>query len=249
MSGKPHVLIVAGSDSSGGAGIARDIETIAAYGLRSCTAITAVTVQTHEKAGEIVCIDPSHIGAQIRAARRANHITAIKIGMLGTSGAVRAVSEVLAEFGEIPVVLDPVLTSSSGKPLLENGAIELLNNSLVPLCTLLTPNLEELAILSGLERADCAETASQQAGMLLQSGCRAVLAKGGHAKGSNAIDILYRRGETPVRFETPRIPGTLRGTGCMLSSAIAAGLASEKTLETSIGTAKTYLQNAFSLAT
>jgi hydroxymethylpyrimidine/phosphomethylpyrimidine kinase len=245
---KPHVLIVAGTDSSGGAGVSRDIETMTAFGVRTCLALTAVTAQTHQKAGDIVLIDPVHIEAQMRAALSANNVTAIKIGMLGTSGAVAATAMVLRNYLDIPVVLDPVLASTSGKLLLSEDGRHRLRNELMPLCTVVTPNLEELALLSGLGCTKSLEASTEQAEILLQSGCKAILAKGGHAHGSEATDVLYQTGEPPARFVAPRMPGTLRGSGCMLSSAIAASLANAETLLAAVGAAKTHLQSVFSLA-
>ncbi|UUP15743.1 Hydroxymethylpyrimidine/phosphomethylpyrimidine kinase [Nitratireductor thuwali] len=118
MKGDRHVLIVAGSDSSGGAGIARDIETVAACGLRSCLAVTAVTVQTHERVERIERVAPENVAAQMRAALAANDVAAIKIGMLGAGGAVEAVAAVLRDHAAVPVVLDPVIAASSGRALL-----------------------------------------------------------------------------------------------------------------------------------
>lgn len=120
----PHVLIIAGSDSSGGAGIARDVETVSAFGLRSCLAITAVTVQTYATVERIEPMPPELVAAQMRAAFAANPVAAVKIGMLGTAAAIEAVGAVLASNRQVPVVLDPVLASTSGRVLLEDDAID-----------------------------------------------------------------------------------------------------------------------------
>jgi len=248
VTGEPHVLVVAGSDSSGGAGIVRDIETVAAFGLRTCLVVTAVTVQTHDSAGEIALMKPAQIEAQMRAAFASNDVRAIKIGMLGTSAAVQAVASVLRERRGIPAVLDPVLASTSGKALLEPGAETALKSELMPLCTLVTPNLDELAMLSGIGRSNGAETTRLQAEALFRAGCRAILAKGGHGTGDLATDILYRTGEPTLPFNTQRVNGTVRGTGCMLSSAVAAGLARGNSLTASIAIAKQYVHEAISNA-
>ncbi|MFC5587095.1 hydroxymethylpyrimidine/phosphomethylpyrimidine kinase [Nitratireductor kimnyeongensis] len=232
-----HVLVIAGSDSSGGAGIARDIETISAIGLKTCLAVTAVTVQTHHEVERVELCDPDLVEAQMRAALSANAVAAIKIGMLGSRETVARVAEVLLDHAAIPVVLDPVVASSSGRALLSDDAIAVMRESLMPLCSLVTPNLPELALLSGGSEAD----EHQQARDLLGSGVKALLVKGGHAEGPRATDTLYQAGEPPLRFESPRLPGAMRGTGCMLASAIAAGLARGDGLEASVRAAKTHL--------
>lgn len=232
-----HVLVIAGSDSSGGAGIARDVETLAAFGEKACLALTAVTVQTHTAVERVQLCEPDLVEAQMRAALSANVVAAIKIGMLGSRETVARVAAVLRDHVGIPVVLDPVLASSSGRALLSDDAIAVMRESLMPLCTLVTPNLPELALLSDGSEAD----EHQQARGLLGSGVKALLVKGGHAEGPRAVDTLYHAGEPPLRFEGPRLPGTMRGTGCMLASAIAAGLARGDGLEASIRAAKTHL--------
>ncbi len=236
-----HVLVIAGSDSSGGAGVARDVETLAAFGVKSCLAITAVTVQTHDTVKSVDLCAPDLVEAQIRAAFSANSVAAIKIGMLGSCETVKRVAAVLREQAPLPVVLDPVLASSSGRALLAEDAIETMRESLMPLCSLVTPNLPELAILTGEEETASAADLHSQAGHLLGGGVQALLVKGGHAEGARAVDTLFQAGEPPLRFEGPRLPGTMRGTGCMLASAIAAGLARGDGLEASVRAAKTHL--------
>ncbi|WP_404935082.1 bifunctional hydroxymethylpyrimidine kinase/phosphomethylpyrimidine kinase [Nitratireductor sp. L15S-10] len=232
-----HVLVIAGSDSSGGAGIARDVETLAAFGIKACLALTAVTVQTHDTVKSVDLCAADLVEAQIRAAFSANPVAAIKIGMLGSCETVKCVAAVLREQAPLPVVLDPVVASSSGRALLSDDAIETMRESLMPLCTLVTPNLPELALLSGGSEAD----EHQQARDLLEGGVKTLLVKGGHAEGPRAVDTLYQAGEPPLRFEGPRLPGTMRGTGCMLASAIAAGLARGDGLQASVRAAKTHL--------
>lgn len=232
-----HVLVIAGSDSSGGAGIARDVETLAAFGVKACLALTAVTVQTHTAVERVDLCAPDLVEAQMRAALSANVVAAIKIGMLGSRETVARVAAVLRDHVGMPVVLDPVVASSSGRALLSDDAIAVMRESLMPLCTLVTPNLPELALLSGGSEAD----EHQQARDLLDGGVKALLVKGGHAEGPRAVDTLYQAGKPPLRFEGPRLPGTMRGTGCMLASAIAAGLARGDGLEASVRAAKTHL--------
>ncbi len=136
---EPHVLVVGGSDSSGGAGISRDIETISSIGVRTCLAVTALTVQTHEAVMEIHHLQPSLVADQMRAALQANTVAAIKIGMLATAEIVVAVAGALRENPQVPAVLDPVLASTSGRALLEAGAITAMKRNLMPLCRLVTP--------------------------------------------------------------------------------------------------------------
>lgn len=236
-----HVLIVAGSDSSGGAGIVRDIETVAAHGLKSCVAITAVTVQTHRAVTAIEPVAVELVGAQMLAALESNPVAAIKIGMLGTGETLAAVAGILRRHPDVPVVLDPVLAASSGGGLLAASAIEQLRSEMFPLCTLITPNLPELARLTGRPLAQSAAEGMEAGSMLLASGAQAVLIKGGHATGDEAADILIRNGMPARTFTAPRLAGTMRGTGCMMASAIASQLASGETLEASVELAKDYV--------
>lgn len=240
----PCVLIVGGSDSSGGAGIARDIETVAAFGLRSCLAITAVTVQTHAVVERIEQMPPELISAQMRAAFAANPVAAVKIGMLGTAAAIEAVGAVLASNRQVPVVLDPVLASTSGRALLEDSAVDALRRDLMPVCRLVTPNLIELARLNGLAPAPDEETAGLQGEELSRAIRAAVLVKGGHAQGDHAVDVLLQPNHRAIRFEARRLECGMRGTGCMLSSAIAASLALGASLEESVRRAKQHVFDA-----
>ncbi|WP_378947993.1 bifunctional hydroxymethylpyrimidine kinase/phosphomethylpyrimidine kinase [Mesorhizobium sp. ANAO-SY3R2] len=241
MAMTPHVLVVAGTDSSGGAGLSRDVETIAAFGLRTSVAVTAVTVQTDEAVERIEQMPPDLIAAQMRAALAASPVAAIKIGMLGTTAAVEAVASVLASYPQVPLVLDPVLASTSGRALMDSDAIDALKRQLIPLCSLVTPNLHELALLSASPPALDEVEIIRQGQALIDAGATAVLVKGGHATGENSADILLRPDRAPMRFEAPRIAATMRGTGCMLASAISAHLACGETLESSVRDAKHYV--------
>ncbi|KQU89599.1 hydroxymethylpyrimidine/phosphomethylpyrimidine kinase [Mesorhizobium sp. Root102] len=236
-----HVLVVGGSDSSGGAGIARDIETIASIGARTCLAVTALTVQTHEAVMQIHHSPPSLVADQMRAALKANEVAAIKIGMLAKAEIVAAVAAVLRENPQVPAVLDPVLASTSGRALLEAGAIAVMKRNLMPLCRLVTPNLIELALLVGSEPAVDEDSAVRQGRELLAAGARALLIKGGHASGARSTDILLCSDHEPVRFDAPRLATSMRGTGCMLASAIAAHLAKASPLEDSVRKGKRFV--------
>ncbi|MER8865351.1 hydroxymethylpyrimidine/phosphomethylpyrimidine kinase [Mesorhizobium sp. M0751] len=234
MRREPHVLVVGGSDSSGGAGIARDIETIASIGVRTCLAVTALTVQTHDAVMDIHHSPPSLVANQMCAALQANEVAAIKIGMLATAQIIVAVAAVLRKYPQVPTVLDPVLASTSGSTLLEAGAIAAMKRDLIPLCCIVTPNLPELALLIGSELAVDEDGALQQGQRLLAAGAQALLIKGGHASGPRSTDILLRSDQQPIRFDAPRLAASMRGTGCMLASAIAAHLAKVKPLEDSV---------------
>ncbi|MBM2715354.1 hydroxymethylpyrimidine/phosphomethylpyrimidine kinase [Mesorhizobium caraganae] len=238
---EPHVLVVGGSDSSGGAGIARDIETISSIGVRTCLAVTALTVQTHEAVMEIHHSQSRLVANQMCAALQANEVTAIKIGMLATAEIIVAVAAVLRENPHVPAILDPVLASTSGRSLLEAGAIAVMKRDLLPLCRLVTPNLIELALLVGSELAVDEDSAVRQGRELLEAGARALLIKGGHASGPRSTDILLRSDHEPVRFDAPRLATSMRGTGCMLASAIAAHLAKASPLEDSVRDAKLFV--------
>ncbi|QKC86806.1 hydroxymethylpyrimidine/phosphomethylpyrimidine kinase (plasmid) [Mesorhizobium sp. NZP2077] len=235
------MLVVGGSDSSGGAGIARDIETISAVGVRTCLAVTALTVQTHEAVKKLHHSPPSLVADQMRAAFQANKVAAIKIGMLATAEIIVAVAAVLRENPQVPAILDPVLASTSGRALLEAGAIAAMKRDLVPLCCLVTPNLIELALLIGAEQAVDEDEAVWQGQELLAAGAQAILIKGGHAKGLRSTDILLRCGQEPIRFDAPRLAVSMRGTGCMLASAVAAHLANASPLEESVRRGKLFV--------
>ncbi|GKX35436.1 MAG: hydroxymethylpyrimidine/phosphomethylpyrimidine kinase [Rhizobiaceae bacterium MnEN-MB40S] len=235
------MLVVGGTDSSGGAGISRDVATLAAFGVAACPAITAVTAQTHHGVRHVEAMSADLIRRQMDAAKEANPIGVVKIGMLGHSEAIRAVASFLEDHRDIPAVLDPVLVSSSGGRLTDEAAVADLGKCLLPLCTLATPNLPELASLLAEPEAQCASEAERQGRALLRQDCRAVLVKGGHAGGDVATDMLFRHDSDTIAFSAPRLNGSLRGTGCMLASAIAAGLASGESLESSVRSAKAYV--------
>ena len=241
-----HVLIIAGSDSSGGAGIVRDIETVAALGGQSSVAITAVSAQTHRTVQTVHYMPPELVAAQIGAALNANAIAAIKIGMVGTRESILSIAALLRQCPHIPVILDPVLVSSSGDALLEAGATDVLINELFPLATLVTPNLPELASLTKNVAAQDDIEVLRQAKLLLAGIAKratplALLIKGGHATGPLSSDVVIRTNAPPLWFEAPRLNADMRGTGCMLSSAIACHLAQAASLEDSVKLAKHYV--------
>ncbi len=182
MSGRPAVLVIAGSDSSGGAGIVRDLEVLADFGCAALCAISAVTAQTHGHLVSVHHVPPEVVRAQIRAALESTALGAIKIGMLGTAATVSAVADSLPRDGTIPIVLDPVLLSSSGGVLLDEAGRAEMRARLFPLATVLTPNIPEAASLCGTAPAASREALLAQAESLLATGVRAVLLKGGHCR-------------------------------------------------------------------
>lgn len=241
MKDAARVLVVAASDSSGGAGIARDVETVAAFGLQSALALTAVTVQTHNAVLHVAPVQPSIVADQMLAAFSANRIGAVKIGLLPTPPAVAVVASVLRRHPEIPVVLDPVLKASSGGALGNADTARAIVAELFPLVSLVTPNYGELAALTDQVVATDEAAVLAQGRLLIGAGAAAVLAKGGHGAGASATDFMLRRDRPPVPFRAQRLDAEMRGTGCMLASAIAAGLARGEALEKCIATSKNFV--------
>ncbi|MCV3211510.1 hydroxymethylpyrimidine/phosphomethylpyrimidine kinase [Mesorhizobium sp. YC-39] len=237
----PYVLVVGGSDSSGGAGLVRDIETISSLDVRTCVAVTALTVQTHNAVSEVHPLQAQLVTDQMRAALQANQVAAVKIGMLATAEIVAAVAAVLRENPQAPAVLDPVLAATSGQALLEAGAVAVMKQHLMPLCCIVTPNLIELALLAGSALAVDEDGALRQGQRLLTAGPQALLIKGGHASGPRSTDILVRPNQLPMRFDAPRLARKMRGTGCALASAIAACLATGGSTEMAVRRAKLFV--------
>ncbi|MEC5324736.1 bifunctional hydroxymethylpyrimidine kinase/phosphomethylpyrimidine kinase [Aurantimonas sp. A3-2-R12] len=250
MSASPVVLAIAGSDSSGGAGIAADIRAAHDLGATLRFALSAVTAQSDRQVTAIHPVPLDILREQIRLALEDGAVGAIKIGMLGSAATVEAVASALTEYTDLPVVIDPVVSSSSGRRLLDDAAMAVFIERMLPRATLLTPNLPELQILAAaiLDAAPPA-TISEQAGVLLGAGTKAVLVKGGHDQGDAAVDLLFQSGgDTPDRFASPRRPVAIRGTGCMLSTRIAIALASGETLATSCRSGKIQMDEWFERA-
>jgi len=239
---KGRVLIIAGSDSGGGAGVQADIKTVTMLGGYAATAITAVTVQNTLGVSAVHEIPPDIIAAQARAVLSDIGADTIKIGMLGSRAVVEAVAALLDEAG-VPVVIDPVMIAKGGASLLDPVAIAAVRDLMIPRASLLTPNAPEAAALTGLA---CATTDDlRRAGeALLALGARAVLMKGGHIEGPRIVDILMTAdGET--LFEAERIETRhTHGTGCTLASACAAGLAQGLLLEGAVARAWAYVAEA-----
>jgi hydroxymethylpyrimidine/phosphomethylpyrimidine kinase len=240
----PRLLVIAGSDSGGGAGIQADIKTACAFGVYAMTAITAVTAQDTTGVHTIHLVPAAIVREQIIRCLADIGADAIKIGMLGSAEIVEAVSDALKkDAAGIPLVLDPVLASTSGTTLLAPEAIDVMTSRLFPLAALVTPNLPETERLTRMNIGDEAEIVCA-AQCLLALGARAVLVKGGHAEGDRVRDILVRESGTGI-FEDVRI-ATLaaHGTGCALATAIACGLACHLPLSDAIRQARRFVRAA-----
>ena len=242
----PRVLTIAGSDSGGGAGIQADLKTFAAHGTYGLSVLTAVTAQNTRAVTAVGALDPDLIEAQIDAVFDDIGVDAVKIGMLGNAHIIRAVGRGLRRFRPTKVVLDPVMVAKTGDPLLEDEACDALVEELLPLATVVTPNLPEARRLTGLPSGS-EEERLQLARHLSRRG-PAVLVKGGHGEGDEVVDLLLD-GDQVHRYSHPRVQTrSTHGTGCTLSSAIAARLASGEELPTAVAGAIEYLQGAIAQA-
>ena len=234
------VLLVAGSDSSGGAGLVRDVRTLTRLDTRALCVVTAVTAQSDTQLTAVHVVPPESVRAQMTAALATRHVDAIKVGMLATRATVLAVAAALPQAAP-PVVLDPVLASSSGGELLDEAGRSALRAALLPRTTLLTPNIPEAAALLGVPIARSEAELLRQAAALLALGPQAVLLKGGHNDGPEATDLLLASNAPPRWLRAPRINAARRGTGCALSAAIAAGLAAGLALAAACERAKEHV--------
>lgn len=235
-------LTIAGSDSSGGAGIQADIKTMMANGVYAMSAVTALTAQNTTGVTGIMTVTPEFLGLQLDAVFSDIYPDAVKIGMVSSAELIHMIAEKLKQYQAKNVVVDPVMVATSGSRLIDEDAIETLKCELFPLATLLTPNIPEAEVITGqkIERASDMEQAAEQIGK--KYGC-AVLVKGGHQL-NDANDLLWADGVCQW-YNGKRIdnPNT-HGTGCTLSSAIASNLAKGKSLEEAVKNAKEYLSEA-----
>jgi hydroxymethylpyrimidine/phosphomethylpyrimidine kinase len=244
----PIALTIAGSDSSGGAGIQADLKTFAACGVYGASVITALTAQNTQRVAAIHQVPADFITAQIDAVFGDLDVRAVKIGMAGQRATIDAIVAGLARWSPKHVVLDPVMVATSGDHLLAPEAAAALRTTLVPRADILTPNLPEAAALLDAPVATSAAEIESQGRQLLALGSRAVLIKGGHGQGAESIDYLFTA-QGVVALAAPRIKSqNTHGTGCSLSSAIAAGLAKGEDLETAVRGAKTYVTSAIAAA-
>jgi len=240
----PIALTIAGSDSSGGAGIQADLKTFAALGVYGASVITAVTAQNTQRVIGIHGVPPSVVTAQIDAVFADLDIKAVKIGMAGEPATIEAIGSALARLSIRQIVLDPVMVASSGGRLLSPEAVGALRKLLVQRAKLITPNLPEAAALLDEAVAFDESAIESQGKRLLAMGCEAVLIKGGHGQGAESIDYLFS-GDGIKALSAPRIATqNTHGTGCSLSSAIAAGLAKGEGLESAVRNAKTWITEA-----
>jgi hydroxymethylpyrimidine/phosphomethylpyrimidine kinase len=241
----PIALTVAGSDCSAGAGIQADLKTFSALGVYGLTAVTCIVAEVPRKVSRIEPVTAIMVRKQIEVLLKNFRVGAIKTGLLCSVEIVSAVAQAIQDTGKetarpIPLVVDPVMIATSGDNLLGPGAVESYKNKLFPLATLITPNLDEAALL--LETTIEDRKQMENAARALAREYRAsILLKGGHLRGDNAIDLLFHHGEL-TEFPAPFVPGVeTHGTGCTYSAAITAGLASGFSLEPAIKRAKKFV--------
>jgi hydroxymethylpyrimidine/phosphomethylpyrimidine kinase len=244
----PVALTIAGSDSSAGAGIQADLKTFAALGVYGASVITALTAQNTQGVSGIHAVPAEFVTAQIDAVFGDLDVKAVKIGMVAQLATIDAIVAGLMRWSPKHIVLDPVLVATSGDRLLPADAIASLRSKLIPRASLITPNLPEAAALLDEPVASGEAAIARQGQRLLSMGCAAVLIKGGHAQGRQSIDYLVS-GNGTLALPAPRIvTNNTHGTGCSLSSAIAAGLAKGEDLESAVRHAKVFISAAIAAA-
>jgi hydroxymethylpyrimidine/phosphomethylpyrimidine kinase len=244
----PVAVTIAGSDSGGGAGIQADLKTFSALGVYGASVIAALTAQNSKGVSAIHEVPREFVAAQIDAVFSDLPVGAVKIGMLANTAVIEAVAAGLARWQQRNIVLDPVMVATSGAHLLPRRALDVLRRVLVPYATVITPNLPEAADLLDCPPAVNEAEMRDQAVRLLALGAKAVLIKGGHAHGPESADLLVDATHT-VRFAAARIATeNTHGTGCTLSSAIAAGLAKGRNLHDAVREAKDFVTSAIAAA-
>jgi hydroxymethylpyrimidine/phosphomethylpyrimidine kinase len=237
----PVTLTIAGSDCSAGAGIQADLKTFTAFGVYGLTAVTCIVAEIPGKVSRIEAATSRIVRDQIKVLLKNFQVGAIKTGLLCSEEIVSAVAKAIEDSGQgIPLVIDPVMIATSGDRLLEAAAIDAYKNKLFPLATLITPNLDEAALLLGT-RIRAPQQMERAAKMLANRFCSSILLKGGHLKGDKAIDLLFHN-DRLTQFSAPFVRGVAtHGTGCTYSAAITAGLASGLSLERAIERAKRFV--------
>ena len=241
-------LTIAGSDSSGGAGIQADLKTFAALGVYGASVITALTAQNTQGVSAIHGVPAEFIAAQLDAVFSDLDVGAVKIGMVPNAAAIEAVARGLVRHKAQNIVLDPVMAASTGTALIARDAVGALRRLLIPRMLVVTPNLPEAAALTGASQARNEQEMEIQARQILELGARNVLIKGGHGEGENSVDLLVGQGEV-VRLAAKRVATrNTHGSGCTLSSAIAARLAKGRDLVTAVQHAKAYVTAAIAAA-
>ncbi len=239
-----RVLIIAGSDSGGGAGIQGDIKTVSVLGGYAATAVTALTAQNTLGVFGIHEVPHSFIRQQMELVLSDIGADALKTGMLHSAEVIHTVADVIAaKAKQVPLVVDPVMVAKGGTPLLQEQAVKTLTRELLPLADIITPNIPEAELLAGM--SIISETHMKAAGeRILSLGCKTVLMKGGHLEGKEVVDLLME-GNKVTRFASPRIDSRhTHGTGCALASAIATGLAQGMNIKDSVARAREYVQKA-----
>lgn len=247
MMAPPVALTIAGSDSGGGAGIQADLKTFHAFGCFGTSAITAITVQNTLGVTGVHAVPVDVVRAQIAAVAADLPPAACKTGMLATPELVRAVAESIREHRLPNFVLDPVMVATSGDRLLDPAAERTIIEHLLPLSSLVTPNLDEAALLVG-EPVDDEDAMRRAAARLVEMGARAALLKGGHLRGEEMVDVLFDGAEWHAWHRPRQHTRSTHGTGCTLSSAVAAGLAHGRPLAKAVEDALDYVQRAMKAA-
>jgi hydroxymethylpyrimidine/phosphomethylpyrimidine kinase len=245
---QPIALSIAGSDSGGGAGIQADLKTFQRFEVFGTTAITAITAQNTLGVIAWQGVDASLVRAQIEALVADLRPAAIKTGMLANASVIAAVAACIREFSLTPYVLDPVMVATSGDPLMTNDADAAIRDTLIPFATLVTPNLDEAAILTGRDVQTVPAMREAAEFLVRQCGAHGALVKGGHLKSGDAVDVLFFDGEI-TEYTHPRlISRSTHGTGCTLSSAITAQLARGVAMRTAVPKALDYVHRAIMTA-
>lgn len=252
MEAKPQhpaiAMTIAGSDSSGGAGIQADLKTFTALGVYGASVITALTAQNTRGVTAVELASPAFVAAQIKAVLDDLDVAAIKTGMLAASALVESIAAELSNYPPIPLIVDPVMVATSGDRLIDDDAVDAVKRLIFPRALLITPNLPEAARLLDSAIATTESEAGKQLEGLARLGAKAVLLKGGHGSGGEAVDLLWHAGRI-TRLASSRIDTkNTHGTGCTLSAAIAALIASGASTEAAVTRGKAYVHAAISSA-
>lgn len=240
-------LTIAGSDSSGGAGIQADIKTMSALGCYASSAITAITVQNTLGVTAVHAVPPGIVAGQIRAVMDDIRPLAVKIGMVNDAATIEAIADTLAGYDIKNLVIDPVMVATSGSRLMQDDAVDIFCSKLLPMATLLTPNVPEAEVLSDIKITD-ATSMDEAASHIIKKGCKAVLIKGGHIEGEKIDRLYYADGDTVIKAAEYKSQDVntrnTHGTGCTLSSAITSFLALGNPADDAIAKAKAWLTEA-----
>ena len=245
-------LTIAGSDPSGGAGLQADLKVFLRYGLSGAAVVTTTTAQSPAGVTAVHPVEDLVVTSQLAALLHDVRPAAVKVGLLGNGANAKAVARALLPLSRrgVPIVVDPVLVASDGTRLFPKADVQALLRHLVPLATLLTPNLQEAGELVGTTEAKVRQDTGAVVKKLLSLGCRNVLVKGGHMTGEESVDVLGVRGGEMILFSAPRVPRrqNVHGTGCVLSAAITARLALGRSLEDAVQGGKAFVTSAIATA-